>query len=316
MPTARPRRSSCLIAVLTVLSLTALSAMSCNGGGSDGDLIVYEASELGVSNIFVIDPDGGESRQLTDETSYAGNPSWSPDRQSIIFASDRDRGAKVPDLYVMDPDGGNVRRITDTQDAEFSPRFAPNGDKIAFARRTGKQWSLLLANPDGSDERVIAGPYKLVEFPDWARDGKSIIFSAVGEDGATGADLYRIAIESGEITTVVQTPGADVCPHVTPDGKRLIYATGADDGNLDLFVRELSSAETDNSVATQLTDSPGRDDYGNPSPDGKHIVFVSTRNDNPETLEEDPDLWVMDSDGGNVRRLTDSLNVRENLPNW
>jgi TolB protein len=293
-----------------IIASLALLLSSCNGDGdsSPEGPIVYERSDRGWSNIFVIDPENSETTQITQRESYDGNPSWSPDRQRIIFASDRDSTFQVPDLYVMDADGGNIERLTSTTASEWSPRFSPDGNQIAFAREDGDAWTLFVAQADGTGERAVAGPYKLVEFPDWTKDGASLIFAVVDDD-SLGADLRAVDLATGDIRVIVQTPGADVCPHVTPDGARLIYASADDSGNLDLFMRDLSAPETDNSIATRLTDSPGRDDYGNPSPDGEHVVFVSDRDD-------DPELYIIDIDGANVRRLTETYQMRENLPNW
>src|SRR5581483_475538 len=97
------------------------------------------------------------------------------------------------------------------------------------------------------------------------------------------------------------------------DGARLTYAAprpGADDANLEIWAHEVTSEDPTGASDTALTDDPARDDYGNPSPDDRTMVFVSDR-DGPGG-----DLYLMDRDGANVRRLTDTPDLRENVPDW
>ena len=61
--------------------------------------------------------------------------------------------------------------------------------------------------------------------------------------------------------------------------------------------------------AQGLTENEARDDYANPSPDDARYVFVSNR-------DGDFELYVMDRDGANIRRITDTPGVRENVPDW
>ena len=67
-----------------------------------------------------------------DETTEEGYPSWSPDGETIVFASDRLQASSEPDLYLMNADGGNIRRITDPPAKDEYPFFSPDGKYIYF----------------------------------------------------------------------------------------------------------------------------------------------------------------------------------------
>ena len=71
----------------------------------------------------------------------------------------------------------------------------------------------------------------------------------------------------------------------------------------------MSSSDTTGLGDVRLTDSPGVDDYANYSSDDRELVFVTRR-------DGEQDLYLMDADGGNQRRLTDTPGVRENVPDW
>jgi TolB protein len=87
----------------------------------DGSQIAYSAStgewntieNTNTYEIFVMDADGANVRQLTDNASYDGNPRWSQDGTRIIFSSDRGEIGHW-EIYVMNADGSDVRRVTTT----------------------------------------------------------------------------------------------------------------------------------------------------------------------------------------------------------
>ena len=81
----------------------------------DGSKIVF----LGNSeNIYVMDADGSNVTQLTDNFSYNEEPSWSPDGSKIAFVSSEN-------IYVMDADGSNQKRLTDNLKRNNYPSWRP-----------------------------------------------------------------------------------------------------------------------------------------------------------------------------------------------
>jgi len=302
------------------LALVALALLpGCGSSPKPRDLIVYEAQADGVTNVHTIDPRNGASRQITHGTSFDGSPAWSPGRNRIVFSSRRD-GQSKHDLYTMDPDGRNVSRLTDTPDAgEWSAKFSQDATQIAYVRDASDGWSVWLMRPDGSEQRRLAGPYPFAEYPSWAPGGRELYFAAImtAPAGAPAAmsHIYSVDLATGAVRTRIDTGGTDACPHFSRDGKWLTYAAAVAGGeydsasNLDLFAHDLSSDDTTGAHDVALTDDPARDDYGNASPDGTQMIFVSDRAGNAE-------LYLMDRDGSHQRRLTNTPEVRENVPDW
>jgi TolB protein len=301
---------------ILALVLVPLAFAACNG---DDDatpeapaLIAYEAAGDGVTNVFTIDPDTQQSRQLTQAENYDGQPAWSHDRDRIIFISDRGQPKNVTDLYTMAADGSDVQRLTNTPDAaERSPKYAPDGSRIATPVLRDGEYFLATLAPDGTDEQVLAGPYRFVEFPSWRHDGKEIYFAAIGPE-TQSIDILSVNVDSKAVTVRVSTPSADVCPHFSFDGKYMTYARspGGPNEEPDLFRRPLDQPD-DVSGATdeRLTENEARDDYANPSPDDARYVFVSNR-------DGDFELYVMDRDATNVVRITNTPALKENVPDW
>jgi len=85
----------------------------------DGARIVFVSQENGSDDIWVVNVDGTNPRNLTpNKWEWDKHPSWSPDGRQIVFWSNRN-GQK--NIYVMDADGRNVRNISNTQWPEWKP---------------------------------------------------------------------------------------------------------------------------------------------------------------------------------------------------
>jgi Tol biopolymer transport system component len=289
-----------------LMIIAGLTSACANGPDKPPSLIVYEAGDGTATNVYTVDAGSGSRRQLTFGSSLDANPAWSPSREQIVFVSDREG---PPDIYLMDSDGENVVRLTNTAETEIAPKFSPDGGKIAFARQDGEDWTLRWIDADGTDDEQLAGPYRFVEFPSWHPDGKEIFFAAIELMGRS-ADIFGIELDTRAVSKRIATEGRDVCPHFSHDARWLTYATeSGDQGEMDVYRHDLSSTDTTGEADVRLTDSPGVDDYANYSSDDRELVFVARR-------DGEQDLYLMDADGTNQRRLTNTPGVRENVPDW
>ena len=155
-------------------------------------------------------------------------------------------------------------------------------------------------------------------------DGKQIIFQA--EEKGTGNPFYQIFVmdlEDGQVRRVSPGVGKTTCSYFRPDGKKILFASSHRDPeaakhyaeeyrrraeerqsgqrrryqwDFDPFM-DIYEANPDGTGLKRLTDAWGYDAEGSYSADGKQIVFCSNRDGNLE-------LYIMDADGKNARRLT------------
>jgi TolB protein len=159
-------------------------------------------------------------------------------------------------------------------------------------------------------------------------DGKQIIFQAEEKD--SGNPFYQIFVmdlAGGKYRRVSPGVGKTTCSYFRPDGQKIIFASSHLDpdakkhydeeykkrdeekktGKRRRYVwdfdphMQIFEANPDGTGLKQLTTAKGYNAEGSYSPDGKHIVFCSNRDDK-DSLE----LYIMDADGKNVRKLTNA----------
>jgi hypothetical protein len=121
----------------------------------DGTKLAFDSTRAGGTDIFVMNADGSDPRQLTFDHAFTWGATWSPDGSRIAFNSWRSGNQ---DIYVIDPDGGNTKRLTNGPGEASVPSWSPDGKRIAFRRvfgppDGGEIWSIDSA---GNDPRLLS----------------------------------------------------------------------------------------------------------------------------------------------------------------
>jgi Tol biopolymer transport system component len=154
-----------------------------------GDLDLAEPS--GDEEIYVMNADGTNVRQLTSNADFDSAPSWSPDGGWILFerapAGTFTTGveAQEKDVYVMRADGTDVRRLTDSPGLDEGPEFSPDGTRIAFSSARDGQQEIYVMDADGANPRRLTDNPARDESPDW----QALPFDGRGHQACGDASL-------------------------------------------------------------------------------------------------------------------------------
>lgn len=263
---------------------------------SDEGIIVFKRWMEGRARacIWIMDADGENQEQLTID-GYAHCPVWSPDGSQIVFyyAGTID---PAPGIYIMSADGSNMKPITDSNN--YCPAWSPDGNQIVFQRidEQRENSDIYVMDADGSNEKKLTDSPLWFQSPDWSPDGAKIAFY---QSVADGPGRVWVMDADGSNQKMIYDWGYD--PAWSPDGKKIAFSSErfswqAGRGIFcDILVMDVNTA----SVTAITQPDSSNDFYPKWSPDGSRIAFSSNRDGNYE-------MYVMDADGSNIRRLTNT----------
>lgn len=119
----------------------------------DGSTIAYSSNESGRMNIWLMNPDGSEKRQIRFTAEYDTESAWSPDGKKIIYRTNYEDGF---DFTVYDVVDETFDRM-DVTGYEFMPAWSPDGRWLAYVHRNqlNDRPEIYMMRPDGSDSRRL-----------------------------------------------------------------------------------------------------------------------------------------------------------------
>jgi Tol biopolymer transport system component len=251
----------------------------------------------------------GESvRRLADG---CFEPSWAPDGRQIVCTTvasppfDRPGGGR---LRIVEVGSGAIRELS-TGDAA-SPSWSPNGRRIAY-------WGLPDDESGWRDLWTVGAaggdPVRLTEDaptdwnPIWAPDGRFLYFLS---DRGGSPNLWRLAIDE-ETGRAASAPRSVVLPteyarHVHRAGNRWVYSALASHTTIERLTLDPDRLAAVGSPQNLLESSNLLLAVAL-SPDGRTLAFT--------TLQPQPDLFVMSTEGGVPVQLTDDA-ARDRWPSW
>ena len=169
-------------------------------GGSRSSPI---ATRQGQFQVYVAPAEGGEAKRLTSVTGFLADPRWSPD------------GARLGVLFTRTPPG----------DRPVAARRGPNRSD----RREGPRATAEHHRPPSGEVREVSPPDLYVYEYDWSPDGTRCVAIAAHGSGDNHwyiAQLYVLAMATGEMTSILDPKMQVAVPRWSPDGRTIAFIGG------------------------------------------------------------------------------------------
>ena len=208
--------------------------------------------------VFVMDSDGTNVRQVTDDKSFDSQPTFSPDGTELAFVSDG-RVGKEPEssqIFLITVSGSDEVQLTKggprgMADANSEPGFAPTGNRIVFIHIGDHGPGIETIKTDGSDRTVLGkgDSFDNPSHPSYAPDGRRIVFEATAASGGR-TNVYTFGPTNGSDLDKINKGDTEAFePAYSPNGRSLVFRRG-----LNLFTMSLEGSGVE-----QLTDIEQRD---------------------------------------------------------
>ena len=282
----------------------------------DGKRVAYTVTYYSIpenksnSDIYIMDADGGNKKQLTKTATREGALAWLPSGKRIAFL----REGK---LWNIDPDSGNEMQVSDIKESVDGFIYAPAEDKVLFVIST-KLEKYTGAEIHSDLDKANAYIYDDLMYRHWDswKDGNY-------------SHIYIGDITDGKVKTVEDIMPGEPYDSPTkpfggteeitwsPDGKTIVYTSKKLTGkeyafqtNSNLYAYDLSSKQT----RLLTPDMPGYDKCPQFSPDGSTLLWTSMKRGGFEADKER--MMVMEWPAGKMKDVSEALDASPSSMTW
>jgi Tol biopolymer transport system component len=186
--------------------------------------VVYRSRAGGNPDIWIMDADGRNQKQLTDDAFYERSLSVTPDGRHVVFDSVR---SGITQVWRVDIDGSNLKQLTTGANNAFSPHCSPDGKWVVYQSFTSSGFSLWKVSIDGGEPVLVTD--KFATLPVVSPDGKLIAcyygdppattkFALLPFDGGDPVKLFDLPTNAIPVGEIFRQP-----VRWTPDGRGLTY---------------------------------------------------------------------------------------------
>ncbi|MDD2237200.1 MAG: DPP IV N-terminal domain-containing protein [Kiritimatiellae bacterium] len=256
--------------------------------------IALIGTSTGKKELFLINADGGELRQLTSDHSISIAPNWLPDASGLIYTSYR---KKYPDLYRINLESGVRERISKYSAMNMGGAVSPDGRlaAVVLSGRDATPGNPPLTNPElcildlssGKVTVLTRTPNAAEASPSWAPDGQQIVYVS---DQSGSPQLYLISRNGGQPRRLTSRGTENTSPDWGPGG--LIAYASRQGGRYGVHVIDPATRE----ITTPVQDGA---EYDEPTwaPDGRHLAATRSQNYSSQ-------VYILDTMGDSPLALT------------
>ncbi len=264
-----------------------------------GSRIYYVSKRGGSDEIWAMDWDGNNPKQLTRLRSLSIAPSVSPDGSRLAFTS---FAKGTPRIMMIDTlSGRSLSFYNQEASLNLNVTFTPDGKNIYYSSTASGIAQIYTATVDGQGFRRVSFRDALEVEPKVNPKNPNLLLVVMGQ---SHQQIYQMNADGSNVQRVTNGEGEASNPSWNPDGQHFAfswtrgYATGA----FNVFVMDFGTHEY-----VQLTHDEGKNENPVWAPDGRHLVFGSTRTGRKQ-------IFSMLANGTQVQQLTKEGENRQ--PTW
>jgi len=264
--------------------------------------IAFVSNRTGTKEIWAMDADGANQRQLTALRSISLTPRWSPDGTRIAFTCYATAGGVTSAQICMHSlETGKPVTFARYRGTNSAPAWSPDGSKLMFMSSMHGDPELFMIDSTGGNLRRITYSAGADTSPAWnPKTGQQVAF--VSDRGGI-PQLYVMNADGSNVEKLVLPDmGYVIDPAWSPNGQLLAFSWRRPSGNYDIYVMDVATRQI-----VELTRDTGRNERPSWAGDGRHLVFESTRTGTRQ-------IWSMLADGSSPRQLT--TQGHNESPNW
>ncbi len=237
--------------------------MRYNAISPKGDKIAFAYK----GDIYVVDSEGGQARQLTTNSSYDSSPVWSNDGKYIAFATDRNANF---DIYIVSVDGGVAKRVTTNSTSEAPLAFSADDSMIYYSASIQKDadnvqfptgWMRELYKVSVNGGRPVQVSAVNVCSISFDNDGESFLYydQKGSEDkwrkhqiSSVARDIVYYDAKEKTHTILTSNIGEDRDPRFLPGKEEIVFLSEGEGGNFNVYRANVNDVDN----AKQITNFP------------------------------------------------------------